>query len=130
MPASSSPARRWMSPSSCRGSTTSGTNRILCGLFLASTSSINPQRMRRSEEHTSELQSRGHLVCRLLLEKKKFHHDDIGIYQTAPRLQQINIAPPAHEEQTIQSFPDNARKHTKRTGTHNDFIGLTTLDCD
>src|SRR5690625_5883596 len=27
--------------------------------------------MVRSEEHTSELQSRGHLVCRLLLEKKK-----------------------------------------------------------
>src|SRR5690625_6887126 len=26
---------------------------------------------RRSEEHTSELQSRGHLVCRLLLEEKK-----------------------------------------------------------
>src|SRR3989442_10717064 len=28
----------------------------------------------RSEEHTSELQSRPHLVCRLLLEKKKKHH--------------------------------------------------------
>src|SRR5207253_9567486 len=28
-------------------------------------------RRARSEEHTSELQSRGHLVCRLLLEKKK-----------------------------------------------------------
>src|SRR3989442_6439771 len=28
-------------------------------------------RRRRSEEHTSELQSRPHLVCRLLLEKKK-----------------------------------------------------------
>src|SRR5690625_6287726 len=28
-------------------------------------------RLPRSEEHTSELQSRGHLVCRLLLEKKK-----------------------------------------------------------
>src|SRR3989442_9838378 len=28
-------------------------------------------RERRSEEHTSELQSRPHLVCRLLLEKKK-----------------------------------------------------------
>src|SRR5690625_5857842 len=27
----------------------------------------------RSEEHTSELQSRGQLVCRLLLEKKKTH---------------------------------------------------------
>src|SRR5439155_27186050 len=31
----------------------------------------------RSEEHTSELQSRGHLVCRLLLEKKK-----IQIFET------------------------------------------------
>src|SRR5216684_6977606 len=30
-----------------------------------------PSRPRRSEEHTSELQSRLHLVCRLLLEKKK-----------------------------------------------------------
>src|SRR5207253_11446581 len=30
-----------------------------------------PSCERRSEEHTSELQSRGHLVCRLLLEKKK-----------------------------------------------------------
>src|SRR5687768_17910162 len=29
------------------------------------------RRIRRSEEHTSELQSRLHLVCRLLLEKKK-----------------------------------------------------------
>src|SRR2546422_4087360 len=28
----------------------------------------------RSEEHTSELQSRLHLVCRLLLEKKKKHY--------------------------------------------------------
>src|SRR5690625_5548430 len=28
--------------------------------------------LERSEEHTSELQSRGHLVCRLLLEKKKY----------------------------------------------------------
>src|SRR6266498_4734271 len=30
---------------------------------------------RRSEEHTSELQSRPHLVCRLLLEKKKTNSD-------------------------------------------------------
>src|SRR2546422_7454188 len=29
----------------------------------------------RSEEHTSELQSRLHLVCRLLLEKKNTHND-------------------------------------------------------
>src|SRR5439155_25914080 len=32
---------------------------------------INIMKPTRSEEHTSELQSRGHLVCRLLLEKKK-----------------------------------------------------------
>src|SRR5687768_12434575 len=31
----------------------------------------------RSEEHTSELQSRLHLVCRLLLEKKKKHNNNI-----------------------------------------------------
>src|SRR5258708_23373655 len=31
----------------------------------------------RSEEHTSELQSPDHLVCRLLLEKKKLLDDDI-----------------------------------------------------
>src|SRR5690625_5940208 len=30
----------------------------------------NPEYRRRSEEHTSELQSRGQLVCRLLLAKK------------------------------------------------------------
>src|SRR5690554_7867953 len=36
------------------------------------TTSVRPDRSgRRSEEHTSELQSRPHLVCRLLLEKKK-----------------------------------------------------------
>src|SRR5439155_22372465 len=31
----------------------------------------------RSEEHTSELQSRGHLVCRLLLEKKKHRKKEL-----------------------------------------------------
>src|ERR1035438_5407612 len=33
-----------------------------------------PRREHRSEEHTSELQSLRHLVCRLLLEKKKQPH--------------------------------------------------------
>src|SRR5690554_7603879 len=33
--------------------------------------SFKPAKVFRSEEHTSELQSRPHLVCRLLLEKKK-----------------------------------------------------------
>src|SRR5689334_24503596 len=34
---------------------------------------VNPLGVPRSEEHTSELQSQFHLVCRLLLEKKKIH---------------------------------------------------------
>src|SRR5699024_12041040 len=38
------------------------------------TVSSRPARMVRSEEHTSELQSRFDLVCRLLLEKKKKHN--------------------------------------------------------
>src|SRR5476649_374607 len=33
------------------------------------------ERQRRSEEHTSELQSHSDLVCRLLLEKKKIHDE-------------------------------------------------------
>ena len=41
--------------------------------YLSGMVNVNSQRMQasRSEEHTSELQSRLHLVCRLLLEKKK-----------------------------------------------------------
>src|SRR3712207_7389511 len=35
---------------------------------------INPDK-KRSEEHTSELQSRQYLVCRLLLEKKKYFNN-------------------------------------------------------
>src|SRR2546429_3800734 len=38
----------------------------------------------RSEEHTSELQSRLHLVCRLLLEKKKKYKPNINIYLSPP----------------------------------------------
>src|SRR5438445_2841646 len=44
----------------------------------------------RSEEHTSELQSRQYLVCRLLLEKKKHDHHSRGY--TAPRDQQRSHA--------------------------------------
>src|SRR5690625_2299605 len=45
------------------------------GIFIKENAKQNPliynSITARSEEHTSELQSRGHLVCRLLLEKKK-----------------------------------------------------------
>src|SRR5437870_1435805 len=43
--------------------------------------------MGRSEEHTSELQSRGHLVCRLLLEKKKTrNHTPLSCHSSYYRL--------------------------------------------
>src|ERR1035437_10449293 len=51
----------------------------MTGLSRAQTSRLIG--MYRSEEHTSELQSRQYLVCRLLLEKKKQHHDAV-IYLT------------------------------------------------
>src|SRR2546430_9216340 len=43
---------------------------------------------RRSEEHTSELQSQSNLVCRLLLEKKKKTR-----HRTAPHTPRINTHP-------------------------------------
>src|SRR5947209_13431704 len=48
-----------------------------------------PYRLIRSEEHTSELQSRQYLVCRLLLEKKKMKllvdiRHDVGPYVATP----------------------------------------------
>src|SRR5690625_3658489 len=51
----------------------------------------------RSEEHTSELQSRGHLVCRLLLEKKKNH---------------------LHEPRTITCENSNYSPTTRTTRSH------------
>src|SRR5687768_18094653 len=64
-PASSAPRRRAPSSSTARPSTSPPPAR-------------RSKRPPRSEEHTSELQSRLHLVCRLLLEKKKknykIHH--------------------------------------------------------
>src|SRR5699024_12423956 len=44
-------------------------------------SSRYPAAPARSEEHTSELQSRFDLVCRLLLEKKNIHHRIIDLSQ-------------------------------------------------
>src|SRR5438034_7097622 len=54
---------------------------------------------RRSEEHTSELQSHSELVCRLLLEKKKYH-------ETPPEHQQRHQA--RHEK-----YPMDARRCAK-----------------
>src|SRR6266498_4215723 len=48
-----------------------GTLADLSGVFPAMFGQSPDPMLERSEEHTSELQSRPHLVCRLLLEKKK-----------------------------------------------------------
>src|SRR6266699_7114257 len=53
-------------------------------------------RLARSEEHTSELQSRPHLVCRLLLEKKKNNH----------------------QRTTERQKTNKPRKHTRNTTSH------------
>src|SRR5690242_20750986 len=55
---------------------------------------LRPLRARRSEEHTSELQSHVNLVCRLLLEKKKktmmttftnvSHRSEVGLWMVSP----------------------------------------------
>src|SRR3712207_7583568 len=44
-------------------------------LAVAAAFELSYRDLPRSEEHTSELQSRQYLVCRLLLEKKKSHDD-------------------------------------------------------
>src|SRR2546429_3110942 len=53
---------------------------VSCGhvLLARPEESEGCSRLARSEEHTSELQSRLHLVCRLLLEKKKKNIDNLG----------------------------------------------------
>src|SRR5439155_24881563 len=62
------------------------TSRSLTVKSTWSTAWVSPK---RSEEHTSELQSRGHLVCRLLLEKKKItSRTRIPAAMTKPQSQQ------------------------------------------
>src|SRR5256884_6667327 len=82
----------------------------------------------RSEEHTSELQSRLHLVCRLLLEKKK------ALSQTShsfPRSLRLPLSNPAACSTTASTLPERsvipprprtliAREHAQRSHATND----------
>src|SRR5947209_10496777 len=67
-------------PISCIRTTSVSTITSLCSLRPRSTTARGTGLTiaRRSEEHTSELQSRQYLVCRLLLEKKKKTKYQIG----------------------------------------------------
>src|SRR2546430_7189562 len=57
----------------------------------ASTLADNGLRVVRSEEHTSELQSQSNLVCRLLLEKKKYYD-----YYLSPQNSPMIVEPARH----------------------------------
>src|SRR5258705_9895744 len=68
-----------------------GRDRVRAALTFYAKSSYGVEGRRgRSEEHTSELQSLRHLVCRLLLEKKKKHRSGS---ERRPRQRRC---PPAH----------------------------------
>src|SRR5690625_3675234 len=87
----SDPAQRWSAESVAESCGTPGTLVLLaphgCALIrivadeaellaiardpIARGQGVGAELLDRSEEHTSELQSRGHLVCRLLLDKQK-----------------------------------------------------------
>src|SRR2546422_8363124 len=59
----------------------------------------------RSEEHTSELQSRLHLVCRLLLEKKKSNMPVVSYTNsiTSPHLSRISCMFSRSRQQVLHS---------------------------
>src|SRR5258707_9186702 len=54
---------------------------------------ISPTQLIRSEEHTSELQSRQYLVCRLLLEKKKFMVSHTARFHDVGLTLQVSMPP-------------------------------------
>src|SRR3989440_1500242 len=58
----------------------------------------------RSEEHTSELQSRSDLVCRLLLEKKKQHLDVDRHPLVAAHEIHVSLMPPDRPPGALASF--------------------------
>src|SRR2546422_5275557 len=59
--------------------------RFLLVTFRDGLKTISESYQKRSEEHTSELQSRLHLVCRLLLEKKKQeYNENIRVFLPQP----------------------------------------------
>src|SRR2546428_4750897 len=66
-----------------------GEDRVVHGVGLPHHERPDPLRAGRSEEHTSELQSRSDLVCRLLLEKKKKQEHNITLRLLDVQIQRI-----------------------------------------
>src|SRR5256884_4122692 len=69
---------------------------VPCTNPVRSASSSRQRRSSRSEEHTSELQSRLHLVCRLLLEKKKKANNIAGVRHFDHAVSDILTLPRVH----------------------------------
>src|SRR2546429_3911685 len=82
-------------------------------VVIASTSTASYSPKIRSEEHTSELQSRLHLVCRLLLGKKNYH-----LVDRHPRPGHPPHRPLPHDYAPayphLQRRPDHARCPTRQ----------------
>src|SRR2546429_2027223 len=78
-------------------------------------------RQERSEEHTSELQSRLHLVCRLLLEKKKkymnSHSCPITCTSTASLILSLQVCHPPSPASTPLATLRGTRPNTNRPST-------------
>src|SRR5256885_7810778 len=75
-------AARLVSTSCCAASGAGNHSCSRAGVIRGRTALMRRSSMRRSEEHTSELQSPCNLVCRLLLEKKNTQLTADGIYDT------------------------------------------------
>src|SRR3712207_8227209 len=75
----------------CQSATTSAVRSSAVGPsppVVTTRSTPEPAWKSRSEEHTSELQSRQYLVCRLLLEQKKPRHPSHSCTRRSPPLRQ------------------------------------------
>src|ERR1039458_5376965 len=73
--------------------------------WLASNTSSTTVLVRRSEEHTSELQSLRHLVCRLLLEKKKNIQKTVAYPETCERPDEPTSARTGKATHTLGNVP-------------------------
>src|SRR5256885_3983022 len=82
-------------------------------------SHLNQGRRLRSEEHTSELQSPCNLVCRLLLEKKKFNNP---IQRNPVAAFRIGKARPNHDN----NINIIARRMVKVVNSHTVLDGIVT----
>src|SRR5690625_6971091 len=81
-------------------------------LRVPATATRSMQPPQRSEEHTSELQSRGHLVCRLLLERKNLDLTEVWFIPTYE---------PPHKDRASSSVEDRLNMLQRAIGEHPHF---------